>query len=73
MCNQSQNRNLLQLDYVLPFGKSSQFGAGYHGDFAVLTDYRVDNDGVEVNNNFTNKLGYKEKVNALYTIWCQSK
>ncbi|QZK90591.1 TonB-dependent receptor family protein [Flavobacterium sp. CHNK8] len=65
--NQSQNRNLLQLDYVLPFGKSSQFEAGYRGEFLeLLTDYRVDNDGV-VNNNFTNKLEYKEKVNALYT------
>ncbi|WP_158728009.1 MULTISPECIES: TonB-dependent receptor domain-containing protein [unclassified Flavobacterium] len=65
--DQQQNRNLVQMDYVLPFGKSSQFEAGYRGEFSeLLTDYRVDNDGV-INNNFTNKLEYKEKVNALYT------
>jgi outer membrane receptor protein involved in Fe transport len=55
------------MDYVLPFGKGSQFEAGYRGDFSeLLTDYRVDNDGV-INENFTNTLEYKEKVNALYT------
>ena len=65
--NQTQNRNLLQLDYVLPFGKGSQFEAGYRGDFTeLLTDYRVENDGV-INRNFTNTLEYKEKVNAVYT------
>ncbi len=65
--NQNQSRNLLQMDYVLPFGKSSQFEAGYRGDFSeLLTDYSVVNDGV-VNNNFTNNLQYKEKVNAIYT------
>lgn len=65
--NQTQNRNLLQLDYVLPFGKGSQFEAGYRGDFTeLLTDYRVENDGI-INRNFTNTLEYKEKVNAVYT------
>ena len=65
--DQTQSRNLLQMDYVLPFGKGSQFEAGYRGDFSkLLTDYQVDNDGV-INNNFTNTLEYKEKVNALYT------
>ncbi len=65
--NQTQSRNLLQMDYVLPFGKGSQFEAGYRGDFSeLLTDYRVENDGV-INKNFTNTLEYKEKVNALYT------
>ncbi|RDI57423.1 outer membrane beta-barrel family protein [Flavobacterium glaciei] len=65
--NQTQNRNLLQLDYVLPFGKGSQFEAGYRGDFTeLLTDYKVENDGV-INRNFTNTLEYKEKVNAVYT------
>lgn len=65
--NQTQSRNLLQMDYVLPFGKSSQFEAGYRGDFSkLLTDYRVENDGV-INENFTNTLEYKEKVNAIYT------
>ncbi|HLF51416.1 TonB-dependent receptor domain-containing protein [Flavobacterium sp.] len=65
--NQSQNRNLLQIDYVLPFGKGSQFEAGYRGDYSKLvTDYQVENNGV-IQDNFTNTLEYKEKVNALYT------
>ena len=65
--NQTQNRNLLQMDYVLPFGKASQFEAGYRGDFAkLLTDYQVENDGV-INPNFTNTLEYKERVHAIYT------
>ena len=65
--NQKQSRNLLQTDYVLPFGKSSQFEAGYRGDFSeLLTDYSVVNDG-KINTNFTNTLQYKEKVNAVYT------
>lgn len=65
--NQSQSRNLLQMDYVLPVGKGSQFEAGYRGDFSeLLTDYSVKNDGV-INNNFTNTLEYREKVNAIYT------
>jgi recombinational DNA repair protein RecT len=28
-----RNKVEIQLDYVLPFGKSSQFEAGYRGDF----------------------------------------
>lgn len=65
--NQSQNRNLIQMDYVLPLGKGSQFEAGYRGDFnKLLTDYQVANDG-EINYDFTNTLEYKENVNALYT------
>lgn len=65
--NQSQNRSLLQTDYVLPFGKNSQFEAGYRGNFLnQTTDYGVINNGV-VNNSFTNVLEYKEKINALYS------
>ena len=65
--NQKQSRNLLQTDYVLPFGKGSQFEAGYRGDFLVSTTaYSVDRNGVPFEN-FTNTLEYKEKVNALYT------
>lgn len=65
--NQKQSRNLLQTDYVLPIGKNSQFEAGYRGDFSeIKTDYAVTSDGI-VDNNFTNTLQYKEKVNALYT------
>ena len=65
--NQKQSRNLIQTDYVLPFGKGSQFEAGYRGDFLkITTDYAVDSDGVP-QPNFTNTLEYQEKVNALYT------
>lgn len=64
---QKQSRNLLQTDYVLPFGKGSQFEAGYRGDFLVnTTDYSVTRNGIPFQN-FTNILEYKEKVNALYT------
>jgi outer membrane receptor for ferrienterochelin and colicins len=65
--DQKQNRSLIQADYVLPFGKGSQFEAGYRGDFTTQnTDVIVLEDGV-LNDNFTNELEYKEKVNALYT------
>jgi outer membrane receptor protein involved in Fe transport len=65
--NQSQNRSLLQTDYVLPIGKNTQFEAGYRGNFInQTTDYGVINNGV-VNNSFTNVLEYKEKINALYS------
>lgn len=65
--NQTQSRNTIQADYVLPIGKGSQFEAGYRGNFSVnSTEYAVDRDGVSVPN-FTNTLEYKEKVNALYT------
>jgi outer membrane receptor for ferrienterochelin and colicins len=69
---QKQNRSLLQMDYVLPFGKASQFEMGYKGDFnALLTDYKVgeldSNGNYTPNTQYTNILDYKEKVNALYT------
>ena len=69
---QTQKRNLFQTDYVLPIGKNSQFEAGYKGDFnELLTDYNVgdiDGSGNYIPNfNYTNKLDYKEKINAFYT------
>ena len=64
---QRQNRNLLQTDYVLPFGKYGQFEAGYRGNFLNQNaDYAVINDGI-VNPSFTNILEYKEKIHALYS------
>lgn len=73
--NQLQERNTIKADYVLPFGKDdkSQFEFGYKGDFnRLLTDYRVDSlntvtGAYDPNFRFTNKLEYKEKINALYT------
>ena len=65
--NQDQSRNLFQVDYVLPVGKSSQFELGYRGDFSEqTTDVKVFNNQV-LNTNFTNILEYKEKVNAIYS------
>ncbi|HEX8269566.1 MAG TPA: TonB-dependent receptor [Flavobacterium sp.] len=70
---QRQHRNVLQADYVRPFGKDSQFEAGYKGEFnSLLADYRVDilnpdTNELETDLNFTNTLEYKEKINALYT------
>lgn len=69
---QKQNRNVIQVDYVLPFGKASQFELGYKGDFNKLfTDYKVGtldtNGNYNPNDQFTNILDYQEKVNALYT------
>lgn len=63
---QRQNRLLLQTDYVLPFGKESQFEAGYRGNFTDLnSDYAVFNNGI-LNTSFTNNIDYIENVNALY-------
>ena len=59
-----QQRNLFQLDYVLPIGKNGRFEAGYRGSFQNnLTDFIVTPD----NSDFSNKLEYVENVNALYT------
>lgn len=71
--DESQKRELLQMDYVLPFGKDnvSQFEFGYRGtfnnfntdfDFGILENNILDSDP-----NFSNELNYKEYVNALYT------
>jgi outer membrane receptor protein involved in Fe transport len=70
--DQKQGRNIIQSDYVLPFGKSSQFEFGYKGDFNNLTTaYEVGSVSVtgvySPYANFTNTLQYKEKVNALYS------
>lgn len=71
--DESQKNQLVQLDYVLPFGKenASQFEFGYRGnfndfntdfDFGILENGLLDSDP-----NFSNELNYKEYVNALYT------
>ncbi|MFH6604096.1 TonB-dependent receptor domain-containing protein [Maribacter algicola] len=71
--DESQKNQLLQFDYVRPFGKDneSQFEFGYRGtfnrfntdfDFGILENGILDSDP-----NFSNELNYKEYVNALYT------
>ncbi|PWA04645.1 TonB-dependent receptor domain-containing protein [Flavobacterium psychrotolerans] len=69
---QTQSRNLIQTDYVLPIGKNGQFEAGYKGNFnELLTDYNVGNldpmGNYTPNLNYTNVFDYKEKINAFYT------
>ncbi|OWP84385.1 TonB-dependent receptor [Flavobacterium davisii] len=69
----TQLRNLLQLDYILPFNKESQFEAGYRGNFVnLLADFSVQNLNPTTGNfeniiGFTNKMNYIENVNAFYT------
>lgn len=65
--DQRQTRGLLQTDYVLPFGKGSQFEAGYRGDYTDRINTVLVNTNEIPNPNFTNKLQYQEKINALYT------
>ena len=68
---QNQSRKIVQSDYVLPFGKANQFETGYKGEFIDLTTNfavgSISSSGVYTPNlNFTNKVQYLEKVNALY-------
>lgn len=57
-----QQRNLFQLDYVLPIGEKGRFESGYRGNFSSnLTDFTV-----SPVSDFSNKLEYIEGVNALY-------
>lgn len=69
---QKQSRNLVQSDYVLPFGKNSQFEIGVRGNYVtLLSEFKVEEDllgngNFTNNNNFINTLEYKENVNAAY-------
>ena len=61
--NQKQQRNLFQVDYVLPIGENGRFEAGYRGSFQKnLTDFEI-----EPNTLYSNTLEYNENINALYT------
>ena len=68
---EDQERILLQTDYVLPLGESSQFEFGYRGNFNELdTDYEVQqkvDDTFELNTDLSNRLLFSETINALYT------
>ena len=69
--DESQKRQLLQLDYVYPIDDNTQFELGYRGDFSQQdTDYQVFDltNGIEtINTNLTNYLGFTQNVNAAYT------
>ena len=58
--NQNQNRSLIQSDYVLPFGKASQFEAGFKGTYLnLLTIYEVDEDSLGTGNFAVNPFFHK--------------
>ena len=72
--NENQKNQLIQADYVLPFGSEnqSQFEMGYRGTFNEFTtafDFSVENtSGNFISNpDFSNTLFYKEYVQAAYT------
>ncbi len=70
--DESQIRQLIQMDYVLPFGKDnkSQFELGYRGTFNNFnTDFNfgiLENGELNSDPNFSNELNYKEYVNSAY-------
>jgi len=71
---ENQKNQLIQADYVLPFGSEnqSQFELGYRGTFNEFTtafDFGVENtSGNFISNpDFSNTLFYKEYVQAAYT------
>ncbi|WP_395058014.1 TonB-dependent receptor domain-containing protein [Flavobacterium sp.] len=67
-----QNRNLIQADYVLPIKENTQIEAGFRGNYVnLLADYQIQERVTPTSSftnvaQFTNKLEYKENVNALY-------
>ncbi|NNK19597.1 MAG: TonB-dependent receptor, partial [Maribacter sp.] len=71
--DESQIRQLVQMDYVLPLGKdnASQFEFGYRGTFNDFnTDFKfgiLENGNLTPDLDFSNELNYKEYVNAAYT------
>ena len=69
---QTQNRYLLQADYVLPMATNSQFEAGYRGNYnEFINDFQVgsiDNLGnYNSYTNFTNIFDYSESIHAIYS------
>ena len=66
-----QRRTLLQMDYVWPIDKDTQFELGYRGDFSNQdTDYTVFDllpEGRTLNTLLTNDLGFIQNVHAAYT------
>ncbi|WP_373017239.1 TonB-dependent receptor domain-containing protein [Muriicola sp.] len=70
--DETQVNQLVQFDYILPFGKEnqSQFEMGYRGTFNNFNtdfDFGVLEDGIlDRNPDFSNELNYKEYVNAAY-------
>ena len=69
---ESQDRNLIQVDYVYPIDKDTQFEAGYRGtDNKRVIDFEVkifdENGNATIDNNLSNTLDFAQEVHALYT------
>ncbi len=70
--DEMQKRQLVQFDYILPFGEKdqSQLELGYRGSFnRFITDFTfgiLENGNLQADPDFSNKLDYKEYVNAAY-------
>lgn len=68
---ESQTRNLIQLDYVWPIDKNTQFEFGYRGDFSSQeNDYEIaikGNGRFIIDTNLSNVLLFEQNINALYT------
>ena len=69
---ENQERNLVQVDYVYPINKDTQFEAGYRGtDNKRVIGYEVkifdENNTGTIDTNLSNTLGFEQEVHALYT------
>lgn len=65
--DQKSKRTLMQVDYVLPFAKSSQLEFGYKAEYLESeSEFNVNSDVFGDNSFFNNIFEYNEKVNALY-------
>lgn len=66
--DQIQKQSQFQVDYVYPFGKGSQFEAGYKGNFGDLNNrYFVLDELSNRIESLSNTLEFKEYINAVYT------
>ena len=69
---ENQERSLVQVDYVYPINKDTQFEAGYRGtDNKRVIDYEVkifdENNTATIDTNLSNTLDFEQEVHALYT------
>ena len=69
---ENQERGLVQVDYVYPINKDTQFEAGYRGtNNERVIDYEVkildQNNNETIDTNLSNTLDFEQKVHALYT------
>ena len=69
---EDQERSLVQVDYVYPINKDTQFEAGYRGtNNERVIDYEVkifdQNNISTIDTNLSNTLDFEQEVHALYT------